>query len=814
MIRNLFIPLAKQMYKHLLCTIFFLATTVTVFAQGNQTIKGTVMELETQSTIPGAIVSIVGDSTKESRTTTNDDGFFKITNVTVGKKSIKITAIGFPDKIVDVEVTSGKEVVLKIELEESANEIAEVEIIAIKRGEVNNEMATVSARTFNVEETNRYAGSRGDPARMASNFAGVQGADDSRNDIVVRGNSPLGVIYRLEGVDVPNPNHFAISGSAGGPVSILNNKVLGNSDFFTSAFPAEYGNSNSAVFDLKLRPGNTEKHEFTFQFGFLGTELAAEGPINKEKRSSYLAVYRYSTLSIFKALGISIGTDAVPSYQDYCFNLRFPTKKGGLWSIYSMGGNSAIDIMISEQKDASSTEFYGEGDRDQHFNANMALLGVSYAKTIKERTFLKWTVSGNHDMQKSQHNFIIRHIEPSDSTWVLDSIYPLLRYQFKTNRISTALSANHKISKNHTIKSGINFDYYMYNMQDSALNILHTDFTTRWDYVGSGFQVQPYVQYKWRPNDKFTMTLGIHANYFSVSKSLSPAEPRFGMKYKASDKHTLSVGAGLHSQTQPAYTYFYQIYDTAGKAIIHNRNMDLTKSIHAVVGHDWAVGATFRIKTEVYYQYLYNVPVEIKSSAFSLTNQGSGFARFFPDSLQNTGTGENMGIEFTLEKFFNKKFFMLITASIFDAKYKGSDGVERNTDFNGKYAVNLLGGYEFKTGKKTTMSLGSKITTAGGRWYGVVDTAASVLSNDLIYENATYNTKQFKAYFRLDFKINFKINAKRVTHEFALDLVNLLNTKNILNLSYAKNPLDPTAEPYRENYQLGFLPLFYYKIDF
>lgn len=799
--------------KNAVTLLVFLFAGMRVYAQGTQTIRGTVLELETQASIPEAKVVIVGDSTKESRTLTDFDGNFKLTNVTIGKKTLKISAFGFPDKMVDVEVTSGKEVVLKIEMEESAKEMAEVEIVAVQRGEVNNDMAMVSARTFNVEETNRYAGSRGDPARMASNFAGVQGADDSRNDIVVRGNSPLGVIYRLEGVDIPNPNHFAIAGSMGGPVSILNNKTLGNSDFFTSAFPAEYGNSNAAVFDLKLRPGNTEKHEFTGQFGFLGTELMAEGPLNKKTHSSYMMVYRYSTLSIFKAMGISIGTSAVPRYQDYCFNFRFPTKKGGLWSFYSLGGMSGIDIKISDQKEPA-TEFYGDDDRDQYFSTRMAVAGVSYAKTIKEKTFFKWTVSGNHERSESQHDYIIRHVNTSDNTWVLDSIYPYMRYQYDINRISTSLSANHKISRNHTIKFGVNADFFMYNMLDSALDDTHTNWVRRWDFIGNGIQLQPYVSYKWKPTDNFSMMLGLHSNYFSVSKSVSPVEPRFGLKYKAGDKHTLSLGAGLHSQTQPQYTYFYQIHDTAGKAIIHNRNMDFTKSIHVVAGHDWAIGSAFRIKTEVYYQSLYNIPVEVNSSPFSLTNMGSGFARFFPDTLQNTGTAQNKGIEFTLEKFFNKKFFLLFTASLFDSKYKGSDGIERNTDFNGKYALNLLGGYEFKTGKKSTMSLGTKITTAGGRWYGYVDTVASNYYNELIYKDEDYNTRQFDPYFRLDFKINYKFNAKRVTHEIALDLLNVLNTKNILGLSYAPDPTDPTADPIIKNYQLGFLPLFYYKIDF
>ena len=210
--------------------------------------------------------------------------------------------MGYEPRVLEgIVVVSGRPVVLEVSMNESVVAIEAAEVSATESGEVMNEMATVSARAFTVEETDRYAGSRGDPARMASNFAGVQGADDSRNDIVVRGNSPSGVLWRIEGVDLPNPNHFSVPGTGGGPVAIINNKTLANSDFFTSAFPAEFGNSTAAVFDLKLRNGNQEHWHGSAQLGFLGTEVLAEGPLNREKRSSLLINYRYSTAVIFSA---------------------------------------------------------------------------------------------------------------------------------------------------------------------------------------------------------------------------------------------------------------------------------------------------------------------------------------------------------------------------------------------------------------------------------------------------------------------------------------------------------------------------------
>lgn len=803
-----------------LVILFVLCSSSPVLAQITQTFRGKVVDKETQSPLPGANVRISDDSLHHYGASTDGEGNFSISGIPVGKHTAVISFIGYSERVIDLTLSSGKETVMQIELEESSTIITEIEVVASQRGEVNNEMSLVSTRSFDVSETERYAGSRGDPARMASNFAGVQGADDSRNDIVVRGNSPLGVLYKMEGFDLPNPNHFAIAGSAGGPVSILNNKVLSNSDFFTSAFPAEYGNSTSAVFDLKMRPGNNNKHEFSGQFGFLGTELAAEGPINKAKGSSYLAVYRYSTLSLFKSLGISLGTDAVPQYQDGALKLNFPTKNAGNFSVFAIGGKSEINIMISEQKEPKS-DFYGEDDRDQHFRTQMGMAGVSYTKTIGGKTFMRTGLTMAHERNAAEHEYVIRHVDSTQNLWVLDSTFSVLQYRFRTNRFTYMISFNTKISKNHVIKYGINANVLRFDMKDSAVSFTDTSWHNRWDYLGTGFLGQAYVQWKWKPNEKLSMSAGIHSQFFSVSNSFSPIEPRFGIRYAIDNKKSLHFGTGLHSQTQPYYTYFYHLYNNDGtNKSPHNLGMDFTKSLHTVAGYDHSFNATTKLRVEGYYQYLYHIPVEKNASPFSLTNMGSGFVRFFPDTLVNKGTARNYGLELTLEKFFNKSFFFLATASVFDAKYKGSDDTLRNTDFNTRYAANFLFGKEFKTGKKTTLGIGTKFTTAGGRWHGFVDSLASATKNELVFKNSGYNTVQFKPYYRLDFKINFKINAKKTTHEFALDLVNVLGIQNILNLTWNPNNVAVPADKYGTpqytsyNYQLGFLPLFYYRIDF
>lgn len=785
-----------------------------------QNIRGMVVDADTKMPLIGCTIKVIDIKASVFGATTNVTGDYAIRNVPIGKHSIEINYVGYTPILRTVILTSGKEYILNIELEESALIGQEVEVIGAKKGQVLNEMATVSSQSFTIEETNRYAGSRGDPARMVSNYAGAQGADDSRNDIVIRGNSPLGVLYKVEGIDIPNPNHFSVAGSAGGPVAILNNKFLSNSDFFMSAFPAEFGNSLSGVFDINLRNGNNAIHEFSGQFGFLGTEFQVEGPLSSKSKASYLIGGRYSTLTLMKQLGVTIGTDAVPLYGDGAFKFNFPLKKGGAISFFGIGGASSIDIIISDQEKPAQDAF-GEQDRDQYFGTQMYFTGLSYTKPINSKTFLKATLAYSKEIQRTNHEYIIRDLN-ADSTWNYKAEpFTMMTYRYVINKISGYVGVNRKINAKHLLQYGLNVDSYMFSMHDSIRNVISdstSPFIERWDFDSKApdFLIQAFAQWRYKVNPSLIFTAGLHSQYFTHSKSISPIEPRAGLKYNLNEKSILAAGVGLHSQTQPLYTYTYhQLDQSTGEKIYHNRNMDFSRSLHSVISYATTIKKTLQFKTEVYYQHLYNIPVEVESSSFSLLNQGSGFARFFPDSLQNTGTGQNYGIEFTVQKYFNKSFFFLTSLSLYNSKYRGSDGILRDTDFNGNYIINGLIGKEFTIGKKKNQVLGfgAKVTYAGGKRYGFVDTVATNALEEIIFLDEGYNTRRLPEYFRFDFKINYTLNAAKVTHEFGLDLVNVLNTPNLLGLTYVPNPDNP-SEPFQFRNQLGRLPLFYYKIEF
>src|SRR5690606_37678565 len=304
-----------------------------------QTLRGKIVDQVTQMPLPGATVMVLNTDPLVGATT-DVEGEFKILKLPVGTYTIRVSFIGYKDFILpNVIVNSGKEVVLNIPIEEDIVQMDEIVVTATEKDRTINDMVLISGRTFSVEETRKFAAAVNDPARMAASFSGVVSTDDGNNNISIRGNSPNGLLWRMEGIDIPNPNHFVNPGTSGGGISILSSQLLTNSDFLTGAFTAEYGNALSGVFDLSLRKGNNEKREFTLQAGFLGTDFAAEGPIAKNYKGSYLINYRYSTLSLISKLGVPLG-DFVTDFQDLSLNIFLPAGKKSSFTVFGFGGLS------------------------------------------------------------------------------------------------------------------------------------------------------------------------------------------------------------------------------------------------------------------------------------------------------------------------------------------------------------------------------------------------------------------------------------------------------------------------------------------
>ncbi len=765
-----------------------------------QTIRGKVFDKAMKTPIPGINVIVLG-SEPLIGTATDTDGNFRFEGINIGRVSLRFSGVGYQEVVLsNLNLQSAKELVLNIPMEEAYITMEEIKVVAkADKTTPINKMATVSSRSFTVDETNRYAGSYGDVARMASNYAGVFGMDASRNDIIIRGNSPAGLLWRLDGVEIPNPNHWGASGTTGGPVSMLNNNVLDNSDFMTGAFPAEYGNALSGVFDLKMRYGNNEKYEFLGQIGFNGFEFGVEGPLKFSPEASFIANYRYSTLAVFEALGMDFGTVGVPQYQDLSFKIGFPRTKVGEISIFGLGGKNHIEIWESRlDTTGNSLNYYGPGGMDLTNGTYVGMIGLSNVYRFSSNLLSTFTVSAN-----SQGDFLqVDTLTPV----TIDKVRVYGR-KSADHRIALSYFLTQKFSARNYLKVGVQLKTIAGETKDSTLH--NGAFIPTNDFNGSTNTIQAFVQHFYRPLERWQFTYGIHSLYSKINNQVS-VEPRFGVKTYLSDKASLSLGYGLHSQ-QPAIIYYFMM-DTLG--VINNPKLRFVKSHHFVLAFDYRLNEFTRIKLEPYYQYVFNAPVDAESSSsFSFLNMGASFYEYAPFRWKNTGTARNTGIELTFERFLNKGLYYLFTVSLFDSKYKGSDGKEYNTAFNNQYIVNALLGKEFviASGEKLkTLALDIKTTYAGGKRttpYQIVQIGPDSYERNYDYSRA-FELKT-KDYFKTDFKITFRVNGKRVAQEWALECTNLFNNKNI-----QQDKFNPRTGKVEDVYQPGLMIIPQWKILF
>lgn len=793
------------MERRIILFLIFILIAFSSFAQNNgQSVRGIVVDAFTGSPIIGATVLVL-NSIPINGTSTDERGEFELNDISNGRSSFSASFIGYsPQAFSNIMVNSGKETFLSFKLEEKVTNLTEVIIKAeYSKEKPLNEMALISARSFSVEETERYAGSLGDPARMVSNYAGVMPGNDTRNDIIIRGNSPTGLLWRIEGVEVQNPNHFGAQGTTGGPVSMLNSNLLANSDFITGAFPAEYGNALSGVFDINLRSGNKEKYEFTGQVGFNGFEVAAEGPIPLGKnapKGSFIVDYRYSTLQFISKLGIDFGTGtAIPQYNDLTVLVDIPTRKSGRIKLIGILGNSFISLGRSfDIVQAVSSNQLGEAT---DFGAGLNIALLTHTFMFSEKSRMKSTISFQNSQSSIQNDSI---------DYVNKAYFSTYAGKLLENKLSASIDLKHKFSPQNNLTTGLLLNRYNTTFNDSAyfkslrkiidITRVNNEPTTLY---------RAFVNWQHKFSDNLTFNGGLHYQYYDLSKE-SALEPRLSMEWKLNSNHSASLGYGLHSQIQPRTVYFNQEYDqNLGIYSENNRNLKSTRAQHFVLGYDWHFGRDFRIKSEAYYQGLYDVPVSRVNNAFSILNSGSGYYIAQLDSLENTGKGENYGIELTIEKFLSRGYYLLMTVSLFDSKYSGYDKKWRNTAFNTNYSINILGGYEFKIGKRNFLTFDVRTVWSGGMRYIPIDLQASIAANEQVYDWSEAYANKYKDYFRSDLRIGFKQNFKRVTQEWALDFQNVSNTENIFSEQYNNQSKSITTV-----FQQGFFPMVLYRINF
>lgn len=754
-----------------------------------QTIKGSVVDEASQEPLPFVTVAVLGTDPLIG-VTTDIDGNFIIENVPLGRYDIEVSCLGYEPYIqTEILLTNAKQVHLDITMKESIASLGEIVVRPdLMKEKPINSMAIVGAQMLSVEEANRYAGGFDDPARLAASFPGVS-SSVGNNAIAIRGNTPRFLQWKIEEVEIPNPNHFANLGAfGGGGLTALSSNLLANSDFYTGAFTAEYNNALSGVFDIRMRGGNNDKFEHSVELGVIGIDFTSEGPLSKKLGASYLINYRYSTLGLVAAL---LPEDAGgTNYQDLSFKVKIPTPKAGVFSIWGIG---LIDRSGTTVEKDTEKQHYYQDKMEQDAKQYMGAAGINHRLILKKSAYINTTLAfstNGIDLYTKQLN-LSAELMPQN--------------EIKNTHYNLTLKSyvNKKFGPRHTNRTGITLRGMKYNVLLKQ-NLGGANLETLVDQEGLTALASVYSNSLFTFN-KLTMNLGLNAQVFALNGKYT-VEPRVAMAYQAHKRHQVSFGYGLHSRIEALNIYFAKT-PTANVAQA-NKDLDFSKAHHFVLAYDWNITPKIHLKVEPYFQYLFNIPV-IKDSTFSLLNLQNNW--FINDAYENLGSGQNYGLDLTLEQYINKGFYFMISGSIFNSLYKTNGEAFYNTRYNKNYLVNALVGKEFRLGKnkQSVLGLNLKLSLQGGDRYSKIDDTNSVLMKEVVYNEVTPFTEQTKPSFLIHVTVNYEWYTKKISHKLSLKILNATNFEEFQGHRY--NLSQNVVEEYREAI---IIPNLSYKISF
>ena len=785
----------------------------------HQVIRGRIMDIDSKLPLIGATV-LVSESNPTLGAVTDIDGNFRINKVPVGRVNLQLSYIGYESKTVpNVLVHSAKETVINLELRESITRMDEIVVTTeMEKGVPVNDMVLVSGRSISPEESNRFAGPFNDPTRIMSNFEGVAATQDGSNDIIVRGNSPKYVQWRLEGVQITNPNHFANQNAVGsGGISALNNNLLEKSDFYTGAFSAEYGDVLSGVYDVRLRSGNNEKFEGIFGLGIMGTDVTLEGPLKKGYDGSFLVNYRYSTVSLIADLGI-VDVTGIPRYQDAAFKVALPTKKMGDFSVFGLWGLSGFDLVdLSEEGVPGNNPITSDLLQDHKTKSSLLNLGLTHTYYLNDHSSIHTTLSasteGIADEVIANRYQVDENNQPIRDSLLSNSLF----YDSRLSRSAyrAAMTYSNKINSKNKLQVGSTYSLLGFDYDQSQLNDPSSNRSTLANFDENISTLRNFVNWKYRPAENFIVVAGIH-NMNVLYNNKSTLEPRLSATWSLGESHSLHAGFGMHSTMESIHNYFAKVEQPDGSVTEPNKDLGLLKANHYVVGYEKRFGGDLVAKLEVYYQHLHNLPVANNdTSHYATINEGIDYEYV---ELVNEGTGKNYGVEVSLEKYFSDQYYFLFNGSLFQSKYQSLEGIERNTAYNGRYIANILAGREFENlGKKgnQVLTLNTKVFFGGAR--NIIpllrDSDGNLTvdpANNQIWDYDRAYDASLDNLFQIDLSMAYRWNKPKVAHELYFNVYDLTDAQGKILEYYnenASNGVDHVT-------QFGFFPNLLYKIFF
>lgn len=768
-LRNVFLVVYRIMgvIKHkMMILLFSILFSTAVYSQHTtQLIRGIVTDHLSGEVLPSVSISII--EYKNAATTTDSKGEFKTQNIPVGRYTIQASLIGYETtRVTEVLLNSTKEVFLEIQLQPFRKSLDEVVVTPrTNKDRITNKMALLGARSLRMEEASRYAGGMDDPARLVSSFAGIS-SSMGNNGISVHGNAPSLLQWRMEGVEIPNPNHFAdIATLGGGILSSLSAHVLGNSEFYNSAFPAEYNNAVSGVFDMKMRNGNNRNYEHTFQLGLLGLDFASEGPFSRRSQSSYLFNYRYSTTGLMRKMSSGDQSDQLLDYQDINFKLHFPTVKRGIFSIWGTG----LSDKFNTKKEEKSQWNYIDDGKFSEMQQTAAAAGITHLSYFRQG-ILRTTLASTFSQNKAQEHY---YVQPS-----VKNPHMILNNHF-TNLI-LASSFDKKYNDWYTNKTGFTLTNMRYNLDLKLAPAIGKPAETISQGKGNTNLLAVYSSSLIQLSPTVSTTLGMNTQVLTLNNSWT-IEPRASLRWQSSTRNSIALAYGLHSRMEKIDVYF--VKDNVSRQPV-NKSLDFTKTHHISMSYNHKLAENINLQIAPYFQYLFNVPV-IADSSYSVLNRSLFYVE---DALVNTGKGRNIGVDVTLEKHLTQGFYYLFTATVFDSKYTGGDQIWHNTKYNSRFIINGLTGKEWSVGqqKRDFFRINLKLTYQGGQRYSPVDEVSSLqhIDKETQYDETNAYARQFAPLFLANYTLSYRANRLKRSHEFAIKWLNATGTQEYYGHAY------------------------------
>lgn len=727
---------------------FLLVFHTSLYCQNIGSLTGTVIDSESGLPLEGATVTV---DKSNFFAVTDQNGFFEIVDLPTTTYNITARFIGFKIQTkFNIIVKSAGNRSLDFVLSPMPDKLDEV---ILNESPFKTSIETpLSTQTFSAVEIETYPGGNNDITRVIQSLPGISpSVGGFRNDIIIRGGGPNETVYYIDGIEIPNINHFSTQGSSGGPVGLVNISFIKDVTLSTSSFGAEYDNALSGVLAFNQKDANKEKLVGNFRLGSSEAGLTIEGPINN--KSSFILSLRRSYLQfIFKAFGFSF----LPDYWDYQFKLNHEIDSNNSVKLIGIG---SIDKLTVNEPDKFNFENQSVIEQIPLTNQNTETFGLTWRRIYK-------SMNGFFDLSISNNNLNNNFIRYKDNLTKSDPTYSNIS---RENETKLRFISNHNFN-DLKFSFGFNLTSAKYT-NNTKFNFYDIDYVTDLNLIKYGFFVKSS---KLIFNQRLGVSFGFRFdqdNFTSDNNIFSNFSPRLSLSYSLSEDNNwkLNLSTGLYYKI-PTYTAlgFKDINDN-----FLNTNMLYTKSNHYVFGIEYNTSYSSRFTIESFYKKYNNYPISVLDN-ISLANKGADFEVLGNEFLLSNGKGKSYGLEFLYQQKLQNNFYGIFSYTFFFSEFSNLDNIYLPSVWDNRHLISFTGGYKLKK----NWEISSKLRYTGNTPYAPVDTTSSSFSYpEIIFDYSQLGNYFLQSFTKLDFRVDKRWNFKSTSMNFYIDIENLLGNE-------------------------------------